>query len=312
LKAMRLGQADAQCLCDYLAHRVHPAERVSAAQILGFHGATARYPEVRVAVMRWAEKEDDPIALRAMVFALRNTEGVLRYLMHERLEIVLESVVGIPADAAAHRALIAALFACGSECVARGMCLQISRWETAVPEVIAFLMTAEFATGGTRFDDRVRMIFGVLSQLPLLDCLLDQSGEIQRNYNDIWPGIWRRERQRHLWDLFAQVVAQDGAADDLVVGMVKRVVEDEPFYLRYARHIRTLLKALDVDALMLFQRTCSDLGQTIDRAVLGRLAEMLIALVRAHPETGKSVQHILGEWEALLPGARLQAFHAMR
>ena len=59
-------------------------------------------------------------------------------------------------------------------------------------------MTAEFREAGKLFDIRVQRIFAQLDQAILFEALVDVRGELERTYQQIWPGIWRRERQRRL------------------------------------------------------------------------------------------------------------------
>lgn len=308
LKEMRIGQADAHDLCQFLSREQHPAVRTMAAQVLGYHDAAGRYAEVKAEVMRRAAGERDPLALKAMVFALRHTEGTLGYLTHDRADVALEAALGLVRDERGLQALLKALFGAVMPETSGAMCRLLSDWEGATGNVVAFLMTSE----KTPVADRVSGVFAALPRVALLGALTDVSGEIERTYKTIWPGIWRRERQRILLDMFVQVVRENGAGEDLIGALVGRIGDAEVFYDRYIRFIRALLHALNEPDARAFVAGCEALGKKARREALGRLSEVLIELLRAVPSLAGEIQRVLGQWEAQLPGIRAKAFHAGR
>ena len=199
-----------------------------------------------------------------------------------------------------------------SDRVAQAMCVQMSKFESPEGRVVACLMAVEEGHFSGQFDQRVLLVFRGLIQATLLDALTDVSGEIERTYQTIWPGIWRREQQRRLLGLFVQSVHGEGASPGLVQVLADRIGHDGAFYTRYVRFVRSLLLGLSVEDAQVLIAACKKVGVNANRDSLSRLAETLVILVRGRPDVGSEVHDLLGVWEQYLPGIQMQAFHAGR
>jgi hypothetical protein len=312
LKASALDREVARELCDYLQDDLHPAERTTVAQVLGFHKSATRFSEVGAALHAQAELEDDVIALRALVFALQGCEAVTQFLTHRDEGVVLEAVVNAPANTQSLQALLHVAFEGLQNRPFEALCGRLADFEDIVPHVVAFLMTAEFREGGGRFDDRVRHVFSELPQPLLFEALVDVRGDLERTYKQIWPGIWRRERQRRLLEQFVEMLANHEVDSQLIEVVLSRVVADEQSYGDYVRIVRGLLGVFNTKAALTWIAACKRLGEKADRTLLSRLAETLVTLVRSAPLIVDEAQAVLALWEPQLPGVRMKAFHAAR
>jgi len=311
-KARVLDRETARELCEYLQGDLYPAERTVVAQVLGYHKGAVRFPEVGAALHAQAERESDVIALRALVFALQGCDAVTQFLNNRDVGVVLEAVIGAPAHTISLQALLLSAFNGLPNRPFEALCCRLMAFEDIVPHVVAFLMTAEFKDVGKVFDERVRQIFAMLPQLALFESLIDVRGELERTYKTIWPGIWRRERQRRLLEQFVETIAGQGAGVALIDGVLNRVVVDEQSYGHYVRFVRAFLGVLNTKMALAWISACDLLGEKADRARLSRLAETLVTLVKASPLIIDEAQAVLGKWEAQLPGVRMKAFHAAR
>jgi len=296
-------------LFDHLKMDLHPAERTTVAQVLGFHGSAIRFPEVAAALLERARQEEDVIALRAMMFALRGCDGVTQFLNHRDGGVVLEAVVSAPAKTQSLQALLHAGFKGMSDFCFEALCGRLPEFKDIVSHVVAFLMTAEFREAGKLFDIRVQRVFAELDQAILFEALVDVRGELERTYQKIWPGIWRRERQRRLLEQFVNMLGTHEVDGRLIEVVLSRVVIDEQTYADYVRIVRTLLGVLSTKAALSWIKACKKLGENADRTLLSRLAE---ALVRGAPLIVEEAQAVLAIWEPQLPGVRMKAFHAAR
>jgi hypothetical protein len=311
-KARALDRETARDLCDCLQGDLSPAERTVVAQILGYHKVAVRFPEVGTALYALAERENDIIALRALVFALQGCDVVTHFLSARNVGVVLEAVIGAPVHTLSLQALLFSAFNGLPNRPFEALCGRLLAFENIVPHVVAFLMTAEFKDVGQAFDERVRQIFAVLPKGTLFESLIDVRGELERTYKTIWPGIWRRERQRRLLEQFVEMIAEKGADDVLIDGIFNRVMSDEQSYGHYVRFVRAFLGVLNTKMALAWIATCDVWGEKADRALLSRLAETLITLVRTSPLIIDEAQAVLGKWEPQLPGVRMKAFHATR
>lgn len=312
LKTCVVDRELARELCEYLQGDLHPAERTTVAQILGYHKSAARFPEVAAVLHDRAKREEDVIALRGLVFALQGCDVVAEFLANGDDGVVLEAVVNAPANTLCLQALLKASFDGLGERPFVALCCRLPEFENIVSHVVAFLMTAEFRTVDETFDTRVRQIFVQLPQDGLFDTLVDVRGELERTYKTIWPGIWRRERQRRLLEQFVQAVGENGVEGALVTEVLNRVVANEQSYEHYVRFVRALLGVLNTKLALDWIATCEQLGQKADRALLSRLAETLVTLVGCSPLIVEEAQAVLAKWEPQLPGVRMKAFHAAR
>ena len=312
LKLCAINRETARELCEYLRGDLHPAERTTVAQVLGYHKSAVRFPEVGAALHDWAKREEDVIALRALVFALQGCDAVVDFFHHRDAGVVLEAVVNAPANTLCLQALLQAGFDGLPERPFGALCNRLAEFDDIVSHVIAFLMTHEFQEVGAVFDQRVRQIFARLPQDILFDGLVDVRGELERTYNTIWPGIWRRERQRRLLEQFVQTVGENGVEAALVTEVLNRVVAQEQSYEHYVRFVRALLGVLNTKSALAWITECEQLGKKADRALLSRLAETLVTLVGCSPLIVEEAQAVLAKWEPQLPGVRMKAFHAAR
>lgn len=312
LKALRLDRAGAHLLCDRLGSDTHPAVRTLAAQVLGYHRAALRFCEVEAELLRCANCETDPLTLRALVFALRDAHGILNFFSFSQEDVVIEAVAGTPLDDGGLQALLEGIFGGVSDAVAQGMCAQMSKFENPEGSVVACLMALDDAHVAAQFDQRVLLVFRMLAQATLLDALTDVSGEIERTYQTIWPGIWRREQQRRLLGLFVQSLHTEGASPEFVQMLCERIGHDGAFYTRYVRFVRSLLLAFNLEDALALVAACERIGRDASRDCLSRLAEALVVLVRGRADVASVVQDLLGVWEQHLPGIQMQAFHASR
>ncbi|MBT5831678.1 MAG: hypothetical protein HOH77_15940 [Candidatus Latescibacteria bacterium] len=312
LKDRMMDRDTALELCDYLRADLHPAERTTVAQVLGFHKAAVRFSYLGAVLHAQAKQETDPIALRALIFALRDFDAVIDLLEHRAEGVAREVVLYAPANTQSLQPFLKASFNGLADRTFEAFCCRLSEFEDIESHVLAFLMTAEFREVGQKFDARVRQVFAEVDQAILFEVLIDVRGELERTYKTIWPGIWQRERQRRLLEQFVQMVGESGVDDALIERVFLRVVSDEKSYGDYVRFVRALLGVLNTKAALAWITACDRLGQKADRALLSRLAETLVTLVKNAPLIVDEAQAVLGKWESQLPGVRMKAFHAAR
>lgn len=312
LKQWKFTQAFALELCALFQEGLHPAERTVIAQVLGFHQAAKRLPEVAAILHDFAQKEEDGIALRALVFALRGSDLVTQFVGHRDPRVALEAIIQAPATTLNLEVLLKAAFSgLPTRCV-DALCLRLTEFDDIVPHIVAFLMTAEFRDAGSTFDGIVSALFSALPQADLCVALVDVRGELERTYKTIWSGIWRRERQRRLLELFLDVAGKGGVEEETVLVVLNRIVADETTYENYVRFVRSLLAVLNTKSALIWIASCKGVAQTKDRNQLSRLAETLISLVKSSPLIAEEALALLSEWEPQLPGVRMKAFHATR
>lgn len=312
LKEWKFTQAFALELCTLFQEGLHPAERTVIAQVLGYHQAAKRLPEVAAILHNFAQKEDDGIALRALVFALQGSDIVTQFVGHRDPRVALEAIIQAPATTPNLEALLKAVFSGLPTRSVDAFCLRLTEFDDIVPHIVAFLMTAEFRDAGSSFDGIVSAVFGSLPQADLCVALVDVRGELERTYKTIWPGIWRRERQRRLLELFLEVVGRGGVEEETVLVVLNRIVTDETTYENYVRFVRSFLAVLNTKSALIWIASCQTLAQKKDRDQLSRLAETLVSLVKSSPLIAEEALALLSEWEPQLPGVRMKAFHATR
>lgn len=312
LKERILDREMALELCDFLRADLHPAERTTVAQVLGFHKAAVRFSDLGAVIHARTKEESDPIALRALLFALRGSDALVDFLDHEGEGVAHEVVLHLPANTQSLQAVLQASFNNLSDQSFEAFCCRLIAFEDIEAHVLAFLMTAEFGEAGHTFDARIKQIFTGLRQEVLFEALIDVGGELERTYKTIWPGIWRRERQRWLLEQFVEAVGEMGVNNLLIETVLNRVVADDQAYGDHVRFVRVLLGALNTKSALAWIAWCDKLGQKAERALLSRLAETLISLVKSAPLVIDEAQAVLGKWEPQLPGVRMKAFHATR
>ena len=310
LKELSVTREMAHELCDLLVAHEHPAVRTAVAQVLGCHRVCARFGEVKAELLRRAQNEADLLGLQGLFFALRNTDGVLAFFAHECDDVCIEAVIGVPVVDLGLQALLDGVVGKTTDAVAWAMCEQLSRFSDITPNLVACLMAKVKLYDN--FDERALLLFKKVPQVELLDALTDVSGEIERTYQTIWPGIWRREQQKRLLAVFVALIAQMGASKALVEMLVQRVSQDAEFYGRYLRFVRTLIAELEYDDAVSLVDLCAVVGEKSDRECLSRLAEVLVEVAGRVPKVADRVLDTLGRWEVHLPGVRLKAFHARR
>ena len=310
LKKQRLTRVAAQMLCDFLGVHEHPAIRTVVAQVLGYHHACVHFPEIYAEILRRSQQERDPLALQALVYALRNTEGVFVFLDHAIEAVAIEAVMGVPVTDEGLRALLGGILRDVSGRVARAMCTHLARFDGITESVVACLMAESEPIRD--FDQRALLLFDVVPHAPLFDALTDVSGDLERTYQSIWPGIWRREQQRRLLGVFVASVVARGASGALIQLLAERVGLDAHFYNRYIRFVRSLVSrfcAADAQELVV---ACRRIGAQADRESLSRLSELLVCLAGGEADVTVLVQDTLRHWEQYLPGIQVKAFHASR
>jgi len=310
LKDMRLDRKTAHTLCDFLDIKEHPAVRTIAAQVLGYHFASVHWGEIRAEILRRSQKEADPLALRALVYALRDTDSVLSFFDHKREDVALEAVMGIPDLDVGLQALLEGIVRHDSDVVVRAMCMQLANFDDFTKSAVACLMAVSDLGGN--FGERTLLLFKMVPQAPLLDALTDVSGEIERTYQTIWPGIWQREQQRRLLGLYVQSVAQHGASLALIDMLAERIGHDAEFYNQHLRFVRSLLAQLSFEDAQKLIVACQIVGKRAKRESLSRLSEVLVSLAGGVSGIACQVQETLGRWEHHLPGVRMKAFHVSR
>ncbi len=310
LKAMRMCQQVAHVLCDCVRTGAHPAWRATAAGALGYHGAAAAFPELQEALLAHAREEPDLVVAKAIAFALRDTQEALALLDHGQVGVAAEAVLGVTLSEVGWTALMARFFDGVDGQVEALMLRRVQAGEEAVARVVSFLLTADFPEDRVGLTPRVFRLFGALPQPALFAALVGVEEEIRRTHKEIWPGIQRRGRKRALMEIFEDRVREDGASEALLEALLERTVEDEGFWDRYLRFVRSLLRTLDAEGTDVVMDRVERIAGEINREEIARLAEFLVALVQAVPATGLRVQKVLGRWEAILPGVQVKAFHA--
>ena len=306
LKQTPVRQQTAHILCDCVGEGEHPAWRATAAQVLGYHRAAVRFEELQGALLEHARGEADPLVVKAIVFALRDTEATIPLLDHPDVTVVTEAVLGIPLSDAGYSAILD-LFLRGAGAAVEALILKRLGESDGAPEkVVSFLLTAELGDGDGESAPRISRVFGALPQGALFEALTGAGEELNRTYRDIWPGLRRRERKRELMESFEDRLRRDGASGPLVDALVRAIACEDAFLEAHFRFIRSLFCVLDPEAARATVSCAVRVAGGTSREGMTRLAEALVALARAVPSVLPDVQQALAAWEVKLPGVQLR------
>jgi len=310
LKALRLRQAMAHELCALVENAPHPAWRATAAQVLGYHQAPARFSELRRSLLARVREELDPGVAASIAFALRGTADACGLLGDSATGA--EAAAGVPLDEGTWEGVLGHLVS-GLDAAAEALLLRRLRSaEDASWVTVDFLLTAELPPAEEDPTPRVRRIFASLPQSELLAALLDANADIHRTHQEIWPGILRRERKRALTEIFVDCVAEAGPEGAMLDILLARTSADDSSFDRCSWVARMLFASLDTAGAELAVSCAEGLGREDDSETLRRLAEVLVMLGRQNPEILPSMQRALASWERVVPGIQLKALRVMR
>ncbi|MCZ6634545.1 MAG: hypothetical protein O7G87_14155 [bacterium] len=311
LKQMPMQRPVAHLLCDCVGHMDHPAWRTAAAQALGYHKAGKEFEEVQAQLVEYAQKERDPIVARAIVFALQGSKGAKALLCHSREEVVLEVLFGMSFFQKDLERILEIYFQRSETRILKVILKQVQAGGCCASVVVRFLMSADGLEDLCSVSGRIFQLFGVLDQSDLFRALIGRTEEIQRTYRDIWTGIRRRERQQELLGIFEDRVREDGASKSFIRAVVEIIgAADEAIFDRYRRALRSLMGAMGLEEALFLIQEAETAGRDMEKAGIGRLAELLVALVRSVPAVAPQAQSVLGQWKVISPGAQVQAFQA--
>lgn len=309
LKQVSMRRPVAQFLCDCVGHMDHPAWRTAAAQVLGYHKAGKEFEEVQAQLVKYVKKERDPIVARAIVFALQDSEGAKALLCHTQGEVVLEALFGMLFCQKNLERILKVYFERSETRILKVILKQVQAGGCCA-SVVGYLMSADGLENLCSVSGRIFQLFGVLDQSDLFRALIGRTEEIQRTYRDIWTGIRRRERHQELMGIFEDRVREDGASNSFIRAVVEIMRADEAIFDRYRRALRSLMGAMGLDEALFLIQEAETAGQDMEKVGIGRLAELLVALVRSVPAVAPQAQSVLGQWKVISPGAQVQAFHA--
>ena len=311
LKAMRLRQRMAHELVNLVQEGMHPAVRATAAQVLGYHGAARIFSEIQATLSSCVKEEPDLIAAKSITFALKDTDATWALMRDRRAPVAAEAVLGAPLADAGQEALLGCFFDGPEPEVEQLMLHRVQTGQVDAVRVVHFLFTANFPESRGDPTPRVERLFHALDPVFLFRALVEAGDDIQRTYQEIWPGIRRRERKRALLEIFEDILRENRVPEGLVREIVTRVGADERFSEKYRRFVQALIKQLDAAGATLVDQA-EAIGPDAGRDGLSRLGDLLAVLVRWVPETGARIQAVTATWEPILPGVQIKAFHAGR
>jgi len=305
LKRLPMRQRTAHVLCDYVKHAEHPAWRATAAQVLGFHGAVETFFEIAEVLKTCASEERDPIVVKAITFALKDTEITYSLLRHGYPGVATEAVLSVPASEKGLQSLVRLYLKGAAPSVEVCVLRRLGEDPGMVGAVISCLMAEELDD-----DSRLLPLLRVFPQEVLFDCLICVDEEVTRTYDAIWSGIRRRERKRVLVGVLESRIEEEGVSSQLMDAILSCLLEEDENYEQVNRLMVSILGTLDMIRIRELVERAQLAWQNADQNQRSRLAELFVTLSKTTARVGPEVEEMLASWEAVLPGIQLRAFHA--
>jgi hypothetical protein len=300
LKRCSLQRMDALALSEFARKAEDPGWRTTAAQVLGFHRVAKSYPDLVDGLVGAATVELDPEARKALVYAVRGTEGAARLIDHPQAEVAREATTGLPESEESWELILDALFSGLSPELESRVLRVIGRPDDSAAWVVGYLLNSAF-TNGSDPTDRAALLFRVIDQGQAFTTLMDAQDRLERTHEQIWPGLARRARKRVLLELFTTSVCETGLDPSLAKAMADRVLTCRDFLTTQGRTLRSVLKGLsgrDGEQLMLVIAHTFD---EYDRKGKLQLAEFMMMVGKEIPEAMGTVCAIVLDWKDAPP-----------
>ena len=300
LKRCSLQRMDALALSEFARKAEDPGWRTTAAQVLGYHRVAMNYPDLVDGLVGAATVEQDFEARKALVYAVRGTEGAARLLDHPQPEVAREATSGLPESEETWKLILDAFFSGLSPALESRVLGIIGRPDEAAAWVVTYLLNNSFRSNSDP-TDRAALLLRVIDQALAFTTLMDAQDKLERTHEQIWPGLARRARKRVLLDLFASSVCETGLSPCLAQAMVDRVLTGQDFLRTQGRTLRSLLKGLSVrdgEQLMLVLVHIFD-GSDREEKLL--LAELMMMVGKGIPDTIGTVSAIVLDWKDAPP-----------
>ena len=297
LKKRSLQRLDALALSEFARKAEDPAWRTTAAQVLGFHRVAVRYPDLVELLKGAAAIEQDPEARRALVYAVRDTEGAAELVDHPLPDVALEAVSGVPASEGAWRVILDGYFA-GLAPDLEGRVLRlIGGPEASAQWVMNYLLGSSFEGASGDPTERAAVLIQNIDQGPAFSTLMDAEDGLVRTHQHIWPGLARRERKRVLLDLFSHAVCQVGLQPGLAETLSERAQYAHSYLRTHGRTLRALLSRLsERDGEQLILVVAHAFDEAAPEAKV-RLAELMMMVGKELPNTSETIGKILSDWK---------------
>ncbi len=301
LKQRPLQRMDALALSEFARKAEDPAWRTTAAQVLGFHRVAVSYPDLVDLLRGAATTELDPEARRALVYAVRDTEGAADLIEHPLIDVGLEAVFGLPASETSWSKMLDGYYAGLSATLEARVLRLIGEPAGAGGWVVGYLQESLFESVSGDPSERTQLLFQHLDQGEVFTALIDAQSKIERTHERIWPGLAKRERKRALLELFTGAVRAVGLRSSLAEAMASRTVAQVDFLAASGRTLRHLLRGLsarDGEQLVLVIAHAFD---TAEESGKRRLADLMLIVGRELPDSARTVGAVLSDWRDAPP-----------
>jgi len=301
LKQRSLQRLDALALSEFARKAEDPAWRTTAAQVLGYHRVAVHHPDMVEPLTSAAAAEQDPEARRALVYAVRETDGAAELVAHPIGEVAKEAVSGVPVTETAWRLLLDGYFRGGSADTERRVLRLAAQMPPIADWVVAYLFEAEFASAGNDPTEAAAALLMHVDQGAAFASLMDAQDAVNRTHQDIWPGLARRGRKKVLLDLFAEAVTTVGLKPCLAETIATKAQGSDDYLRTNGRPLRSLLRGLsgrDGEQLVIVVAHAFDEAQKTQKR---RLADLMLMVSKELPETSETVGTILSDWKDAPP-----------
>lgn len=297
LKRRSLQRLDALALSEFARKAEDPAWRTTAAQVLGFHEVAVDFPDLVEPLAGAAVTERDPEVRRALVYAVRGTEGIAKLIDHPVADVAREAVSGIPESECAWHQILDAYFGGLSTDLETLVLRRVGRPEESARWVVNYMLHSSFETTTGDPSERAEILFHVIDQGLAFATLLDAQDKLERTHQRIWPGLARRERKRVLLELLTKSVCEAGLERNMAEVLAERVLGKEDFLTSHGRTLRSVFRGLsgrDGEQLMIvLAHTFDEVG----RKQKGKLADLMLMVGKEIPDTAETVEEILADWK---------------
>ncbi len=301
LKKRSLQRLDALALSEFARKAEDPAWRTTAAQVLGYHAVAVHYPDLVEPLTGAATTEKDPEARRALVYAVRGTEGMARLIDHPLADVAREATSGIRESESDWHLVLDAYFGGLSPDIETRVLRLIGQPDEAACWVVSYLLQSAFQNAAGNPSERAAILFQVIDQGLAFATLIEAQDTLERTHLRIWPGLARRERKRVLLELFTQSVREVGLQPSLAEILVDRVLGSTGFLTTHGRTLRAVFRGLssrDGDQLMIVMAHAFDQGNPKGKQ---GLADLMMMVGKEISGTVDTVGMILAEWKDAPP-----------
>ena len=296
LKRRSLQRLDALALSEFARKAEDPAWRTTAAQVLGFHSVAVDFPDLVEPLAGAAVTERDPDTRRALVYAVRGTEGAAKLIDHPLADVAQEAVSGIPESESAWYQILDAYFGGLSPDLETRVLRMVGRPEESARWVVTYMLQSSFESASGDLSERVEILFHVIDQGLAFETLLDARDKLERTHQRIWPGLARRERKRVLLELLTKSVREAGLEPKMAEVLAERALGKD-FLTTHGRTIRSVFRGLSgrngEQLMIVFARAFDEVG----RKQKGKLADLMLMVGKEIPDTAETVEKILADWK---------------